>query len=172
MKPLLILLLAVSAGVTLAVFYSMYKMWIQLQERKWAFTLKQDNNKALASLRVTAYERLTVMLERITPQALVMRHNTGGLTAQSLQLDLIRSVREEFEHNVSLQIYVSAECWERIIEAKEETAQLIKIAHTRLPVGHSALELSGEILRIEAELGNPAIRTALHAIRAEMARHY
>ncbi len=172
MKLVGILLLTGVAGATLAVGYAMYRSWLQLQERKWAFILKQDNNKALAALRITAFERLTVMLERITPQALVMRHNTGGLTAQSLQLDLVRAVREEFEHNVSLQIYVSPECWQRIIDAKEETAQLIKIAHTRLPAGHSALELSGEILRIEAEVGNPAIRAALHAIRVEMARHY
>jgi hypothetical protein len=50
--------------------YWMYNAWLQLQERKWTFTLKQDNNKALSSLRITAYERLTVMLERITPQAI------------------------------------------------------------------------------------------------------
>lgn len=172
MKLIGILWLTLAVGATLAVVYAMYRSWLQLQERKWAFILKQDNNKALAALRITAFERLTVMLERITPQALVMRHNTGGLTAQSLQLDLVRAVREEFEHNVSLQIYVSPECWQRIIDAKEETAQLIKIAHTRLPGGHSALELSGEILRIEAEVGNPAIRAALHAIRVEMGRHY
>jgi hypothetical protein len=152
--------------------YWMYNAWLQLQERKWTFTLKQDNNKALSSLRITAYERLTVMLERITPQAMVMRHNTGGMSAQALQLELIRAVREEFEHNVSLQIYVSADCWAKMIEAKAETTQLIKIAFTRLPSGHSALELSGEILRIEAEVGNPAIRQALHAVRIEMARNY
>ena len=104
MKLVGILLLTGVAGATLAVGYAMYRSWLQLQERKWAFILKQDNNKALAALRITAFERLTVMLERITPQALVMRHNTGGLTAQSLQLDLVRAVSEEFEHHVSLQI--------------------------------------------------------------------
>jgi hypothetical protein len=60
----------------------------------------------------------------------------------------------------------------KIKEAKEETTQLIKIAFNRLPSGHSALELSGEILRIEAEFNNPAIRQALHAIRVEMAKNY
>jgi hypothetical protein len=166
------ILSALTIIALLMLFYWMYNSWLQLQERQWAFTLKQDNNKALAALRVTAYERLTVMLERITPQALVMRTNTGMQTSQALQLELVRSVREEFEHNVSLQIYVSAECWMKIKEAKEETTQLIKIAFNRLPSGHSALELSGEILRIEAEFNNPAIRQALHAIRVEMAKNY
>jgi hypothetical protein len=170
MEYFILTALALIAFFTLV--YWMYNAWLQLQERKWTFTLKQDNNKALSSLRITAYERLTVMLERITPQAMVMRHNTGGMSAQALQLELIRAVREEFEHNVSLQIYVSAECWAKMMEAKAETTQLIKIAFTRLPSGHSALELSGEILRIEAEVGNPAIRHALHAVRIEMARNY
>jgi hypothetical protein len=166
-------ILATLALITLfSLIYWIYQQWLLLQERKWTFILKQDNNKALSTLRITAYERLTVMLERITPQALVMRHNTGGMSAQALQLDLIRSVREEFEHNVSLQIYVSPDCWEKIQMAKEETAQLIKIAFTRLPAGHNALELSGEILRIEAEVGNPAIRSAIQSIRLEMARNY
>jgi hypothetical protein len=168
----MMLMLCTISGAALIMVYVLFKAWLKQQERKWAFTLKQDNNKALAALRITAYERLTVMLERIVPQALVMRHNTGGLSAQSLQLDLVRAVREEFEHNVSLQIYVSPECWERVVAAKEETAQLIKIAFTRLPAGHSALELSGEILRIEAEVGNPAIRNAIQAIRLEMAKYY
>jgi hypothetical protein len=166
------ILLSLAMVATFLFIQWMYTRWLQLQERKWAFVLKQDNNKALSPLRISALERLTVMLERITPQALVMRHNTGGQTSLSLQLELVRAVREEFEHNVSLQIYVSAECWERVVAAKEETTQLIKIAFTRLPTGHSALELSGEILRIEAEVGNPAIRQAIQALRIEMARHY
>src|SRR5690606_16225757 len=83
----------------------LFNKWLKHKERSMAFALKQDNNKALASLRVTAYERITIMLERMTPQALVMRISPTAATAGNLQMQLIKAIREEFDHNVSLQIY-------------------------------------------------------------------
>ncbi|MFM9004957.1 MAG: hypothetical protein ACKOSR_05570, partial [Flavobacteriales bacterium] len=70
------------------------------------FILKQDNNKARAPLRISAYERVIVMLERSTPQAMVMRLSSTASNAAYLHLDLSKALREEFEHNISLQMYV------------------------------------------------------------------
>lgn len=159
------------SSILILVVYIVRKNF-QFRERQWAFTLKQDNNKALAPLRVSAYERITIMLERITPQSLVMRHNIGASSAAMLQMELIRSIREEFDHNVSLQIYVSADCWEKVKRAKEETAELIKVAFTRVKPESTPMELSREILKLESAVGNSAIREAIHAVRVEMARHF
>ena len=167
-----ILLLITCFGVILIILVSLFNKWIKHKERAWAFTLKQDNNKALSTLRVTAYERLTVMLERISPQSLVMRHNMTTTSAAFLQMDLIKAIREEFEHNISLQIYVSPDCWERIKKAREETAELIKVAFTRVRPESPALELSREILKLEAAVGNSAIKDALYAVRVEMATYF
>ncbi|MFM7310674.1 MAG: hypothetical protein ACKOZY_08705, partial [Flavobacteriales bacterium] len=89
------------------------------RERAWVFTIKQDNNKSLAPLRLSAYERLVIMLERITPQSLIMRHHIQASNAGMLQRDLIRAILEEFEQNISLQVYVSLGCWEKVVRARE-----------------------------------------------------
>lgn len=166
-------IIAVSLTVIIIVAaYLLLERYLKHREREWAFILKQDNNKALSSLRITAFERITIMLERIAPTALVMRQNVVGSTAALLQRELIKSIREEFDHNISLQIYVSSETWERVRRAKDETAELIKVAYTKVRPESTGLELSQEILMLEASVGNSAIREAIFALRAEMSKNY
>lgn len=164
-------LLLIIAGILVTVLYC-FKQWMKMKERSWAFVLKQDNNKAMAPLKITACERLVVMLERISPQSLIMRHNSGISNATLLQLELIRAIREEFEHNISLQMYVSEECWEKIKRAKEDTTELIKVAYTKVRPESSAMELNREILHLEALVGIRSIKDALQAIRSEMNAHF
>lgn len=154
------------------VCYSIFKRWLKHREREWAFIMRQDNNKSMAPLRITAYERIVVMLERITPQSMVMRYNLSTSSAAFLQMELIKALREEFDHNVSLQMYVSQESWDKVKRAKEETAELIKVAFTRVRPEATAMEFSREILKLEATVGNSAIREALLSIRHEMSKYY
>lgn len=173
MNPSLIAFTSIVIVVLILVaLFLFFERWAKHREREWMFLLKQDNNKALSSLRVTAYERITIMLERITPTALVMRQNVGVSSAAMLQLELIKSIREEYEHNVSLQLYVSSETWDRVKRAKDETTDLIKVAFTRVLPESAGVELGKEIFKLEAAEGNAAIREALFAIRAEMKKNY
>lgn len=167
---LLMRLLVLATFIVLILY--IFRTWLKHRERAWAFVMRQDNNKALTSLRITAYERIIVMLERITPQSMVMRHNMNSSSAALLQMELIRALREEFEHNISLQMYVSPECWEKVKRAKEETSELIKVAFTRVRPEGTAMEFSREILKLEATVSNSAIREAIFAVRMEMAKYY
>jgi len=142
------------------------------RERAWVFRLKQDNNRALAPLRISAYERIVIMLERISPQPLVMRLSLGSNSAGYLQMELIKAIREEYEHNVSLQVYVSQECWEQVNLAREQTVELIKVAYTKVRPDSSPMELSRAILLLESEIGNSPVKNALVAVRLEMAKHF
>jgi hypothetical protein len=169
---LLLMLEVLAVGAIVSVIIYLFNTWIKHRERSWMFALKQDNNKALAPLRISAYERIIVMLERITPQAMVMRHSAGSTHAAYLHMDLAKALREEFEHNVSLQMYVSTECWEKIKRAREETGELYKIAFTRVKADSSAAEYGREILHLEATVGNSAIREAIIAVRSEMAKYF
>jgi len=145
---------------------------IRHKEREWAFQLKSDRNKAFAPLKISACERLIVMLERITPTPLVMRQRISGSTAALLQLELMKAIREEFEHNVSLQMYVSEECWSAVKHAKDETTELLKIAFTKVRPESQAIEFSNEIFKLEAATGNAAIREAIKAIRADLENYF
>lgn len=158
--------------VLLLLIYRMVQLWIKHKERELAFQLKADNNKALSSLRITACERVIIMLERITPTSLVMRHNARAATASSLQLELIRSVREEYEHNVSLQLYVNDNTWIKIKDAKEEVLELIRLAYSKIPENGTGMDLSKEIFQIEALTGNQKIKAALEAVKNEITSRY
>jgi hypothetical protein len=174
MTPSLILLMLeiLAVGGVISVIIYLFNVWIKHRERSWMFTLKQDNNKALAPLRISAYERIIVMLERITPQAMVMRVSATSSNAAYLHMDLTKALREEFEHNISLQMYVSDECWSKVKRAREETGELYKVAFTRVKADSSASEYAREILHLEATVGNSAIREAIVAVRAEMGKHF
>jgi len=174
MTPHLIFLMLeiLAAGAIISVLMYLFNAWIKHRERAWMFTLKQDNNKALAPLRISAYERIIVMLERITPQAMVMRVSATSSNAAFLHIDLAKALREEFEHNISLQMYVSDECWSKVRRAKDETGELYKVAFTRVKADSTASEYAREILHLEATVGNSAIREAVVAVRAEMSKHF
>jgi hypothetical protein len=127
-----------------------------------------EKGKILLPLKIKAYERLIVMLERIRPHGLVMRTNNGQQTSGQLQLHLLKAVREEFEHNISLQMYVSDRVWQTVVMAKEETLQLIKVAASKSQPNGSAMQLSQEIFSLEEQVGSSAIELALKALKLEI----
>lgn len=130
-------------------------------------SMKIELMKQSLPLQLKAYERLTIMLERITPSNLVMRVNIGSMNGAKLQLELLKAIREEFEHNISMQVYVSNGSWEMTKVAKEETLQLIKIAATKVGPEGSSMQLSKEIFDLENKTGNSAIKQAINALRNE-----
>lgn len=130
-------------------------------------TMKIELMKQSMPLQMKAYERLTIMLERISPSNLVMRINKGNLNGGQLQLELLKAIREEFEHNISMQVYVSDGAWEMTKVAKEETLQLIKIAASKVGPEATPMQLSKEVFDLESKTGNSAIRQAVHALRNE-----
>ncbi|MFM7725181.1 MAG: hypothetical protein ACKO7B_00630, partial [Flavobacteriales bacterium] len=140
--------------ILISILIYLFNSWIKHREKSWIFTLKQDNNKALAPLRISAYERIIVMLERSTPQAMVMRLSPTSSNAAYLHLDLSKALREEFDHNISLQMYVSDECWNKVKRAREETSELYKVAFTRVKADSPATEYAREILHLESAVGN------------------
>lgn len=95
--------------------------------------------------RLHAYERMTLFLERISPQNLVTRLNTGKFSAAELHQMLLFEIRNEYNHNASQQVYMSEEVWELIKNAKEDLIILINDASKELPDDASSLDLSKKI---------------------------
>ena len=112
------------------------------------FLIKETQDKHLAiygkkandilALRMQAYERLTHFMERIHPNALIGRHYVKGATAQDVQLSMIKNIREEYEHNLSQQIYVSNEVWQSVKSAKEQEISMINQIGSQMKMGASA----------------------------------
>ncbi len=76
-------------------------------------------------LRLQAYERLILYLERISPDSLVMRMSRSNLSVAQFQNELVTSVRTEFEHNLAQQTYISSQSWEKVKSARNSIIKLI-----------------------------------------------
>jgi hypothetical protein len=107
---------------------------------------KQEIDKKRIGVTLQAYERMMLFLERINPANLVPRVMMQGLTAGKLQTLLLQNIREEYEHNMSQQLFVYSQSWELIKSAKEEVISLVNNAASKVKSEDDAGLLAKEIL--------------------------
>jgi hypothetical protein len=129
--PAIIVLIATSMIVNKFLVSETEKKHLALYGQKVEETFK---------LRMQAYERLTHYVERIHPNALIGRHYMKGATAQEIQLSMVKNIREEYEHNLSQQLYVSNEVWQTVKSAKEQEITMINNIGSQMAQGASASE--------------------------------
>ncbi len=98
-------------------------------------------------LQLQAYERLTLLTERISLKNLVMRLQATNLTATELQAGMIETIKSEFDHNLTQQIYVTSEIWKAVKNLKEQNIYIIHQLASSLPTATPAVELSKVILQ-------------------------
>lgn len=99
-------------------------------------------------LQLQAYERLVLFVERISPQSLISRVNQPGFTVLDMQIAMVSSIKSEYDHNVSQQIYVTAEAWEAVKTVKEQTISIINQIALKLPPDGASIELNKQILEL------------------------
>ncbi len=117
------LLPAIVVGI---VAYYFFKGHIQNEEGRRRYLIQKEAQNQVLPLRLQAYERVTLFLERIDPKKLLLRVKPFSDAVQQYENLLIQSIDNEFEHNIAQQIYVSADCWNTVTAAKNATAQLIR----------------------------------------------
>ncbi|TAE41104.1 MAG: hypothetical protein EAZ70_02495 [Runella slithyformis] len=123
-------------------------------------------------IRLQAYERMCLFLERIAPNNLLMRLNGTATSASEFQQILLREVREEFNHNLSQQVYLSSDAWERIKAAQQEVIILVNQAAAEVSVEALPLDLSKKIFeKIIQENRNPTA-DALRFVKEEIQREF
>ena len=98
------------------------------------------------TLRLHAYERLTLLVDRIALPNLISRVSQGGLTAREMQLLLTRSIKEEFDHNITQQIYVSPDAWTAVKNLKEQNMLVVNQLAGALPHHATGLDLNKLLL--------------------------
>ena len=107
--------------------------------------LRKNLQKETIQLRLQAYERLILFLERISPNSILPRLHRGGMTAGQLQNELLVTIRTEFEHNFSQQLYVSKNAWEQVKEAREQMVRIVNIAMKETGDRATGIQLSTRI---------------------------
>jgi len=157
--------LLVAVIVFLTAFFSM-RMFIRNDERKRLLELKEHNKSVIAPVRLQAYERMAMFLERIEPNQLILRLNDGNTPNAELRQLLIASIRAEFEHNLSQQIYLSSDVWDKICNAKEEIIRIINVNSGKIAPDAPGIELVSAIL--EQTAGQSPIASAMEALKEEI----
>lgn len=161
---------------SLVVFLTAYlvlRSYLKNDHDKELLRLRMDSRNDMLNLRLHAYERLTLFLERINPTSILLRMNIHQLTAKQLQKELLMSIRVEFEHNLSQQIYVSAETWGAVKVVKDEIIKSVNLVTASLPPEASGMDLSKRLLEFfrRSEDVIPTER-ALEIIKAEVRKIY
>ena len=133
-------------------------------------TNDQSNSKQkhLFPLKLQAYERIVLFMERIEPSSLVMRTKTNEMTSAELHGALLHNIREEYEHNVAQQIYISENAWDLVKQAKEETIRIINMAANSMEEEATANELTRDIFEKMMVLPQSPSQIALDYLKQEI----
>ena len=106
--------------------YYFFKGHTANEEGRRRYLIQKEAQKKVLPIRLQAYERLTLLLERIDPNKLLLRVKPYSDDLQKYESLLIQNIDNEYEHNLSQQIYVSPECWSLITVAKNATIQVLR----------------------------------------------
>jgi hypothetical protein len=147
--------------------FVLLKKFFENEERKRYFELRANNIKASLPIRLQAYERMALLMERLNVNNLIMRVKKPGMSAADLQGSLLAEIRAEFDHNLSQQIYISHEAWQNIVAAREGTARLINMSYSQIHTEATALDFSKVIFDNLMKEEHPPTFRALLFIKKE-----
>jgi len=154
--------------VVLAVCYVIINKVMEDHQNRLQLEIRKQNASLLTPLKLQAYERMILFLERISPQMLINNYNDGTNTARGLKYLMESSVSQEYMHNLSQQIYISNQAWNIIKVVKEEVIQLIHETYETMEIESSGVDLSKAI--IDRMIANNDIPTqkAIDFLKAEI----
>lgn len=162
-QALLYTLPSIASGFVAFYFFKEYgKSDVGLQK----FKLLKEDKKLTTTLRLQAYERMTLFLERINLANVVFRVKAQNDNKQAYELSLIHTIETEFEHNLAQQIYISDECWSVISTSKNATIKLIRTCAEKTSI-KSSNELRKAIIQEVVDKPSPS-DTALAFVKTEV----
>lgn len=150
--------ITVIAAIIIVCFLGIY-LFVYKTEVK---AIKKDEQKTNAdkSLQLQAYERLTILAERLSLKNLVSRVSPAGMQVDVYHSLLVESIKHEYDYNLSQQLYVSSQAWQAITNLKEQNIFIIHQLANTLPAGAAGIDLVKRVL----ELLDADPKTSLHTI--------
>ncbi len=155
----------------LIVFFTAYliiRSFIKSEQLQRKHELKLANLGKITPIKLQAYERIVLFLERISPETLILRLNESNITSSQFQENMLTSIRAEFEHNLSQQIYISNQAWEVVKSAKGNIIKIINNAAEKVKPDSISYELSKVILESMMEASKTPTSIAIEFLKKEM----
>jgi hypothetical protein len=159
------------AGIVFLTTYYLVKNFLDHENRKRVVDLKLANQAVITPIRLQAYERIILFLERINPNSMVMRLSKTG-SAANFQGELLKTIRSEFEHNLSQQIYITSKSWDSVVKAKEETIKIINIAAGKVNGDAAAMDLAQAVVAVCSQLSDLPTKPVIELIKKEIGKEF
>jgi hypothetical protein len=134
------------AALVLYGMYSVVNSYLTKEYQKRLLELRMKNSEVILPIRLQAYERVCLFLERISPSNLLVRVSSAGQSAAEYQRVLLTEIREEFNHNVSQQMYMSDPAWQLVKRTKEDIVTLVNRVFHELPQDARGTDLAKRVL--------------------------
>jgi len=141
---------------------------LQNEEKRRKFEMSKDKKENILPLRLQAYERLILFLERIAPEALVMRVSRQDMNVNQTLNEMISTIRTEFEHNLVQQTYISSQGWEMVKAAKNNMIKLVTESAKEFKPANNGMLLNRQILESAMELNNSPVAPAIEYLKREV----
>ncbi|UBM60678.1 hypothetical protein LAG90_08495 [Marinilongibacter aquaticus] len=162
-----LLKILIPAATVLYGMYLLAKTFLDKQiEQKRLETVAQNQQQTLP-LRLQAYERMILFLERTKSNNLLLRLQGNAKSAAELHFLMINEIRNEFQHNLAQQLYIGAEVWEQIEDAYQQNIASLNQTANALPQDATAIEFAKKILAASLPKEQDPIQKALKVLKAE-----
>jgi hypothetical protein len=158
----------IPASVVLYAAFLMVRSYTQKEIELKRLEVRGRSIETVLPNRLHAYERMTLFLERMTPQNLLVRLNPGNISAREFHNLLLMEVRNEYNHNVSQQVYIGEAAWELIKNAKEDLVVMINDAANEMTPDSSSLDLAKKIFEKNMQKQIDPLAHALSELKKEI----
>lgn len=165
-----ILLITIPAALVIAIAYMLIDKLLKNEEQRRNFELLKQNQPTIITIKLRAYERLMLLLERITPHSILLSKIEANMSVMELQNTLLNDIRKEFEHNYSQQIYISSDLWDAIRNAQENIFQLINLCSAKCDGEDSASTLATLIIQVYDSQQETALDFAKSKLKEEVSK--
>ena len=168
-----ILLIILAIAVVIFGFWMIQHSQFRNEEKKRQFELKRESQKAVSPIRLRAYERLVLLLEHTKPEHMLMELRSkepealATWTVAQVQQYLLQTIRLEFDHNQSQQVYVSDEVWDMIVNARDQLATFVIAIAGQLPPDATAQMYASTLMTAFVSNGLTPTDKALEELKAE-----
>lgn len=164
------ILIAALVGGSIA--YFVLAKYLRYEEGRDKLSIDKARLEIVLPARLQAYERIILFLERTQPENLVLRVLKNNNSARAFQAELAATVRNEYEHNLAQQIYISQTSWAMVKTATEETIRLVNVAGSKVSANDPATKLGEKILEITSQIGKFPTHMAIEHIKKEFAQYF
>lgn len=160
------------AGAVLYAMFLVVRLFIRKEYDSKLIEIKLKNTEVVLPIRLQAYERICLFLERISPKNLVLRLNQSEMSGMEFHQLILHEVREEFNHNLSQQVYMSVQAWEVVNAAMEEVVMIVNEAAGALDESAKSIDLARQIFNNIMEREQLQVDLALVFVKEEIQQNF